>query len=134
MKKLALSIFLLVSLLMTSPLHAVTYPFPESGPAYLKEDGVLKAGTRVYLFQSGTEEVKNAISVNDILSVYREYPSDFSLEVRETGKVRITAVPGEYYYEAVVIAGTVQPGFLAKAGTVACFITSFRKGDNPNPQ
>lgn len=127
MKKLTLFLLLMTPFIMTSSLHAVTYPFPENGPAYLKNEAAMKVGTKLYLFHSGTEDVKKTINVNDILIVYREYPPDFSLEARETGKVKILSSLGEYYFEAEVIEGEVQPGDLARKGTVACFITSFFK-------
>jgi len=127
MKKLTLLLLLATPLIMASTLHAVTYPFPENGPAYLKDKAVMKAGTRLYLFHSGTEGTKKSIHVNDILIVYREHPPDISSETREAGKVRVLSCLGGYYYEAEVIEGVVQPGYVAKKGTVACFVTSFKK-------
>jgi hypothetical protein len=119
--------FLMTPLLIPAAVHAVTYSFPENEPAYLKDEAVVNVGTKLYLFHSGTEEVKKAINANDVLIVYREYPSDISPEAKETGKVKILSTSGEYYYEAEVIEGSVQPGYLAKKGTIACFIASFRK-------
>ena len=119
--------FLMAPLLMPAVVHAVTYSFPENEPAYLKDEAVVNTGTKLYLFHSGTEEVKKTINVNDVLTVFREYPSDISPEGRETGKVKILSYSGEYYYEAEVIEGSVHSGYLAKKGTIACFITSFRK-------
>lgn len=127
MKKLTLVLLLLTPFMIPPLLYAVTYPFPENSPAYLQNETVLKTGTKLYLFHSGTEEVKKTININKILVVYREYPPELSLEPRETGKVRILSSSGEYYFEAEVIEGKVQPGYLARKGTVACFITSFKK-------
>lgn len=120
-------LLLITSLIMATSLHAITYPFPENEPAYLNDEAVMKVGTKVYLFCSGTEEVRKTINVNDVLTVYREYPADFSLETREVGKVRILSALGEYYFEAEVAEGYVQPGNVAIKGTVACYITSFKK-------
>jgi hypothetical protein len=114
-------------LIMTSPLHAVTYPFPEHEPAYIKNEAVIEVGEKLYLFHSGTEEVKETINVNDVLTVYREFPPDISLEDREVGKVRILSILGDYYFEAEVIEGYIHPGYVAKKGTVACYVTSFKK-------
>jgi hypothetical protein len=127
MKKISFLLLLITPLIMTTSLHAITYPFPENGPAYLKDETVMKVGTKIYLFCSDTAEVRKTISVNDVLSVYREYPPDISLETREVGKVRILSALGEYYFEAEVIEGYVQPGNVAMKGTVACYITSFKK-------
>jgi hypothetical protein len=117
----------MAALLIPAVVHAVTYSFPENEPGYLKDEAVVNVGAKLYLFHSGTENVKKAINANDILIVYRELPSDISREARETGKVRILSTLGEYYYEAEVIEGSVHPGYLAKKGTIACFITSLRK-------
>jgi hypothetical protein len=114
-------------LLIPAVVCAVTYPFSENEPAYLKDEAVINVGTKLYLFQSGSEDVRKAINANDILIVYREFPSGIFPEARETGKVKILSTSGGYYYEAEVIEGSVQPGYLARKGTVACFITSFRK-------
>ncbi len=112
---------------MTNSLFAVTYPFPENKSVYLKDETVMKVGTRLYLFHSGTKEVMTSINVNDSLSVYREYPAGFSEESREVGKVRVLSPLGDYYFDGEVIRGEVKAGDLAKKGTVACYITSFRK-------
>lgn len=127
-KKLLRALWVLIApLLIPAVVHAVAYSFPENEPQYLKDEAVVNVGTKLYLFHSGTEDVKKAINVNDVLIVYREYPPDLSPEARETGKVKVLSTSGEYYYEAEVIEGTVHPGYLARKGTIACFITSFRK-------
>ena len=112
---------------MTTSLYAITYPFPENEPTYLREKAVMKVGTKIYLFCSGTEEMRKTINVNDVLTVYREYPADISLETREVGKVRVLSALGEYYFEAEVVEGYVQPGNVAIMGSVACYITAFKK-------
>jgi hypothetical protein len=124
MKKLMLLLLLVTPLIMTSSLHAVTYPFPKSNPAYPGNQSVMMAGTRLYLFHNSTQEVNDAINVNDILVVYRGYPHHLSLESTETGKVKVLSSLGENYYEAEVVEGTIIPGELARKGTAVCFITS----------
>jgi len=121
---------LMATLLIPAVVHAVTYSFPENEPAYLKDEDVVNAGTKLYLFHSGTEDVRKAINVNDVLTVFRGYPFGSSPEAGETGKVKILSFLGEYYYEAEVVEGSVHPGYLARKGTIACFITSFRKTGN----
>ena len=127
MKKLSFLLLLITPLIMTTSLYAITYPFPENEPAYLKDDVVMKAGSKLYLFHSGTEEVKKTINVHDVLTVYREYPPEFSLETREVGKVKVLMPLGDYYFDGEVIRGEVKAGDLAKKGSVACYITSFKK-------
>jgi hypothetical protein len=127
MKKPLLLLPLVALFFLPVAVQAVTYPFPESEPAYLKDDVVMKAGSKLYLFHSGTEEVKKTINVNDVLTVYREYPPEFSLETREVGKVKVISPLGDYYFDGEVIRGEVKAGDMAKKGTIACFITSFKK-------
>jgi hypothetical protein len=125
MKKLVLLLLLMTPLIMTNSLHAVTYPFAHSKPSNLSDQAPMMAGTRLYLFHSGRQELENAIRVDDVLIVYREYP--YERESLETGKVKVLSLPDENYYEAEVIEGTIAPGELAKKGPVACFVTSLRK-------
>jgi hypothetical protein len=116
--------FLIAPLVMPAVVHAVTYPFPVQEPAPLKVEAVLTVGAKLYLFQSGTDEVRKTITVNDVLTVYREYPPDFSIETREVGKVRILAPLGDYYLDGEVAEGEVKAGDLAKKSTIAFFVTS----------
>lgn len=125
MKKLMLFLFLVTPLLLTGSLHAVTYPFPKIKPAYLGGETAGTAGTRVYLFHTGAAELHDAINVNDILVVYREYPQ--RSESVATGKVKVLSSFGKNYYEAEVIEGTITSGELARKGAIACFITAFKK-------
>jgi len=130
MKKFTLVLFLTTSLLMTGSLHAVTYPFPEKEPAYLKDETLLKAGTILYLFCSDSDWARKTIHTDDVLTVYREYPPDFSIKTREVGKIRILSSLGDYYFNGEVIEGEIQPGDLAKKESVACFITSYKKNSH----
>jgi hypothetical protein len=107
----------------------VAYPFPENKPHIHKEEAVMTVGAKLLLFHSGTDEIRKTIHENDTLTVYREYPPDFSVEAREVGKVRVLLPLGDYYFDGEVIGGEVKAGDLAKKGTVACFITSFKRND-----
>jgi len=123
MKKHVVILFITAVLAGATVVHAVTYPFPGAGPVTMAHDAVLRAGARVYLFQSGTTDVKNSIRSDDLLAVYREYPPDFSVGTREAGRVKVLYPLGDYYFMGEVTEGEVQPGFLAKKGGVACIIT-----------
>src|ERR1700686_3659976 len=129
MKKLTLCLLLSLTnlLAMTTAVNAVVYPFPNYGTSYMGVNTVIKTGSKVYLFHSGTDDVRNAINVDDVLTVYREYPRDFSPGSKEVGKVRILSPLGDYYFAGEVVEGEMQPGYLAKKGTVACFITLFAR-------
>jgi hypothetical protein len=119
--------FLMAPLVLPAVVNAVTYPFPEREFLHVKVEAVMTAGTKVYLFHSGTDEVRKSIHVDDVLTVYREYPSDLSVETKEVGKIRVLAPLGDYYFDGEVVGGEVRAGDLAKKGTVACFVIAFKK-------
>jgi len=123
MKK-ALFLMLVVPLFLAPLLHALSYPPPDNEPAYLTDDEVMRVGAKLYLFHSGTEDVKNAIKIGDVLTVMREYPPDISGVTKETGKVKVIATLGNYYLEAEMIEGYAHPGFLAMKKAVASLITA----------
>ena len=123
MKKI-LFLFLAVPLFLTTPILAVSYPPSVEEPTYLKDQEVMKVGAKVYLFHSGTGDVKAAIKIEDVLTVYQEYPPDISGIAKEAGKVKVVATLGDYYFEGKVIEGYVEPGYVALKGTVACLVTT----------
>lgn len=127
MKKPLLLLLLVTLFFLPVVVQAVTYPFSEKKPLHVTEEAVMTVGAKLFLFHSGTENIKTIINVNDVLTVYREYPPDFSVETREVGKVKVLLPLGDYYFNGEVIGGEVKAGDLAKKGTVACFITSFKK-------
>jgi|SRR6185369_17731356 len=122
--KRVLVLFLAVPLLLATPVHAVSYQPSGQEPGYLKDHEVMKVGAKLHLFHSGTEDVRNAIKINDVLTVYREYPPDISGIAKESGRVKIIASLGDYYFEGEVIEGYAEPGYLAVKGIVACLITT----------
>ena len=107
MKKFSLLLLLIAPLIMTTSLYAMAYPFPKNEPAYLRDGSVEKAGTKLYQFRNGTEEVNNTINVNDVLTAYRENPPDSSLGSKDAGKVRILIPLGDYYFEGAVVEGAI---------------------------
>jgi hypothetical protein len=122
--KRMLFLVLAATLFLTGPLYAVSYPPSGEEPTYLKDHEIMKVGALVHLFHSGTEDVRNAIKVNDILAVYREYPPDISGISQASGKVKVVGILGDYYFEGEVVEGYVLPGYLALKGTVACLVTT----------
>jgi hypothetical protein len=111
-------------LFWAAPLHAVSYPPSGEEPTYLKDQEIMKVGALVHLFHSGTEDVRSAIKVNDILTVYREYPPDISGISKAYGKVKVVGSLGDYYFEGEVVEGYVLPGYIALKGNVACLVTT----------
>jgi hypothetical protein len=119
-----LFLILAVTLFFVAPLHAVSYPPSGEEPTYLKDQEIMKVGALVHLFHSGTQDVRSAIRVNDILTVYREYPPDISGISKAYGKVKVIGTLGDYYFEGEVVEGYVLPGYIALKGTVACLVTT----------
>lgn len=94
--------------------------FPESLHENEEKTAVVnKTGAHVYLFHSGTEDVKNAIRINDVLTVYRESPC---CNLKEIGKIKVLSFTGDNYMKAEVVEGAIKPGDIAKKGTVSCLI------------
>ena len=124
MKK-KIAIVFIVILLFTSvsaPLtvFAVSYP----PPLYHRQDRgetVMKVGQIVYLFHSGTDDVKKTIHANDILTVYRTNPS---CEVKPVGIIKVLSYIGETYIKAEVLEGEIRPDDIAKKGNVSCLVIS----------
>jgi hypothetical protein len=84
-------------------------------------EGILVKGTVVCLFQSGTADVKKAISMGDVLVVYREGPKH---ELKEVGKIKILSYSGEDYLKGEVVEGEIKAGDIAKKGEVASLVIS----------
>jgi len=125
MKRIAymLMSMMIVRMIMTIPSYAVTYPFPVKEPARFANVDYLETGAKVYLFHSGTKDVKLIINVNDVLTVYREYPPNSSFETRPSGKVKVLSSLGAYYFKGEVIEKEVRSGDVAMKSGAACFVT-----------
>lgn len=122
--KRMLFLVLAAGLFWAAPVHAVSYPPSGEEPNYLKDQEIMKVGALVHLFHSGTADVRGAIKLNDILTVYREYPPDISGISKASGKVKVIGTLGDYYFEGEVVEGYVLPGYVALKGTVACLVTT----------
>ncbi len=98
---------------------AVSY-FP--APLYHRQEKIenpMRSGETVYLFYSGTADVRRSIHVNDVLIVHRVSES---CEVREVGKIRVLSYVGETYIKGEVIEGEVRADDIAKKGEVSCLV------------
>jgi hypothetical protein len=82
---------------------------------------VIKAGQIVYLFHSGTEDVKRTIRANDILIVYRISPL---CEVKTVGTIKVISHVADIYFKCEVIEGDIKPDDIAKKGNVSCLVIS----------
>ncbi|MGC2063151.1 MAG: hypothetical protein WA610_09235 [Thermodesulfovibrionales bacterium] len=108
-------------LVVCAPLAAFAVSYP--APLYHREERHDKfvKGDTVYLFHSGTEDVKKTIQVNDTLVVYRVTSN---CEVVKVGIVKIVSFTGETYLKGEIFAGEIKPDDIAKKGNVSCLIIS----------
>jgi hypothetical protein len=101
--------------------RAVSYPLIEEQREEKAAKGVREKGEMVCLFESGTADVKKAISVGDLLTVYRENGKH---EMRAVGKIKVLSYVGEDYLKGEVIEGEARTGDVAKKGDVASLVIS----------
>jgi len=101
--------------------EAVSFsPFPEEREEKAAK-GIMEKGAMVCLFQSGTADVKKAISINNILVVYREGSNH---ELQEVGKIKVLSYSGEDYLKGLVVEGGIKSGDIAKKGDAASLVIS----------
>jgi hypothetical protein len=100
---------------------AVSYPVMEDQREEKAAKGIREKGETVCLFQSGTADVRNMISIGDVLTVYRDGADRGH---REVGKIRVLSYAGEDYLKAEVVDGAVQTGDVAKKGSAASLVIS----------
>ena len=112
-------LLLLFSVSVPLAAFAVSYPV-QLYHREVRHDNFVKGDT-VYMFHSGTEDVKKTIHVNDTLTVYRTSPS---CEATPIGIIRVIAFVGETYIKGEVFAGEIKPDDIAKKENVSCFVIS----------
>jgi hypothetical protein len=78
-------------------------------------------GDTLYMFHSGTDDVKKSTHVNDTVSVYRIMQS---CEVVPIGLVKVISFVNETYIKGEVVSGEIKPDDIAKKGNVSCLIIS----------
>ena len=130
MKVLISAVLPLLLLSMTagfpSEAFAVSYIPRELTPEAESETDVVKTGSIAFMFHSGTEDVRNAIGISDVLPVYRE---DRFREMHQVGIIRVLSNAGENYYRIIVIEGGLRFGDIARKGGVSCLIILHRPGE-----
>ena len=114
-------IVILLLLAISDPLAAFAVSYPvQLYHREVRQDKFVKGDT-VYMFHSGTEDVKKTIHVNDTLSVYRVTPA---CEAAPVGIVKVISFVGETYIQGEVFAGELKPDDIAKKENVSCLIIS----------
>ncbi len=79
----------------------------------------MRPGETVYLFHSGTQDVKKGIHPNDVLMVHR---INRSCQAVEVGKIKVISYVGETYVKGEVIEGEVRADDIAKKGDVSFLV------------
>jgi hypothetical protein len=123
MKKIAklLTVLLILCAGVPQLVNAVSWsPLVEEREEKIAK-GIIEKGAIVCLFQSGTADVKKAISIGDILVVYRE---GAKRELKEVGKIKVLSYTGEDYLKGEVVEGEIKAGDIAKKGEVASLVIS----------
>ena len=123
MKKIAklLAVLLILCAGLPQLVNAVSWSPIQEERKEKAAEGILVKGTVVCLFQSGTADVKKAISMGDVLVVYREGPKH---ELKKVGKIKILSYSGEDYLKGEVVEGEIKAGDIAKKGEVASLVIS----------
>jgi 5,10-methylene-tetrahydrofolate dehydrogenase/methenyl tetrahydrofolate cyclohydrolase len=125
MKRKIVSIVIMILLLFVA-VNPLTGTAASYLPAslYHKEhiaETVMKAGQTVYLFHSGTEDIRRTIQVNDILIVYRISPL---CDVKAVGTIKVVSHVADTYFKAEVVEGDISPNDIARKGNVSCLVIS----------
>lgn len=81
-----------------------------------------KAGKKVRLFHSGTQDVKKTVCIGDLIPVYREVYAYGAIKRTEVGKIRVLSYVGEHYFEAELVAGRIRTGDVAQKESAACLV------------
>jgi hypothetical protein len=123
MKKIAelLAVLLILCAGLPQLVIAVSWSPIEQERVEKAAKGIMEKGAMVCLFQSGTADVKKAISIGDILVVYAEGPKH---KLKEVGKIKILSYSGEDYLKGEVVEGEIKAGDIAKKGEVASLVIS----------
>jgi len=123
MKKIAklFAVLLILCVGLPQVVNAVSWSPIEEERVEKAAKGIMLKGATVCLFESGTADVKKAISIGDVLVVYREGPKH---ELKEVGKIKVLSYSGEDYLKGEVVEGEIKAGDIAKKGEVASLVIS----------
>lgn len=117
----AITIPILIMSVFASPRVAVSVSYPaQLYHQEVRHDKFVKGDT-VYIFHSGTEDIKKTIHVNDTLAVYRTSPA---CEVNPIGIIRVISFVGDNYIKGEVFAGEIKPDDMARKDKVSCLVIS----------
>jgi len=103
-----------ITLLMT-----IAVFFSVNATSYYPDEKYFPIGSVINLFQSGTEEIRNEISVHDTLTIYR---FDKSCSFENVGRIEIISFNGRYFLSGKIVSGKIKIGDIVKKGAFACII------------
>jgi hypothetical protein len=117
---MAMLILLLSAVAAPPSVYGLSYP-----PAMLyhraeRNENAVR-GDVVYLFHSGTSDVRSTVHIGDTLAVYRVTPR---CEVIPVGVIRVVSFEGETYLKGEVLEGEIRPDDVAKKERVSCLVIS----------
>ena len=115
----ALAIFLVLVAILAG---AVTVGSKGAFCEEVRSKLVMEAGHKVWLFHSGTPDVKKEICLNEIIPVYREVKVGERYQITEVGKLKVLSYQGKHYFEAVVVSGKVEVGDIASKKSASCLV------------
>ena len=119
MKRKIILTFTAIMLLSSLTVFAVSYP-PQLYHRAERQDK-FKKGDIVYMFHSGTNDIKETIHAGDSLTVYRISPS---CEMTPIGIIKVISYIGETHLKGEVFAGEIKPDDIAKKDKVSCLVIS----------
>ena len=114
-------ILALLFLTISSPFAAFGVSYPPALYHKAERHEKFVKGDTLYLFHSGTDDVRKTIHAGDTLAVYRTTPA---CEVVPIGIIRVVSYVGETYLKGEVFAGEIKPDDIAKKGAVSCLVIS----------
>src|SRR5512135_2077921 len=102
-------------------------PLPAYAAKTFKSEVVTKSGDNLYLFHSGTQDVKKEFCLNDVIPVYREVAYGWPIRgygemksLEEVGEIKILSYAGDHDFNAQIVDGSVQAGDVAKKVGANC--------------
>jgi len=120
MKKIVAAFFVTLLLLGIATItHATSYvPFLEEHRQF-KEKTAMKAGSPVYLFHSGIQNLQMTIPIGDTLTVFRR---GTSCELKAVGKIKVLSYAGDNYIKGVVVEGEIRLDDIVQKASTALLV------------
>lgn len=112
-------LLLLIAVMAYSPLAAQQVSKQERE---LRGEVEAKKGNILHLFHSGTQDVKKAFCIGDVIMVYREVYASGAIKKTEVGKIKVLSYVGDHYLEAQVVEGKIKRGDVAQKESASCLV------------